>query len=67
MGTKPSDFYAISLCGGPNGHHAEQHRIGERSFAAKYSLDMLALADEYARTSPKAKEIRDVKRERGLA
>lgn len=46
------------MCGGPEGHHAESHRIGERSFAAKYSLDLLALAAEFAKESPKRMEIR---------
>lgn len=63
MGTKPSDFYAISLC---REHHAEQHRIGERSFASMHKVDMLAIAERFAKASPKAREIRDEKRERGL-
>ena len=61
MGFKPPDWCAISLCGGPEGHHAEQHRIGERSFAKKYNLDLQGLADEFAAASPKAPEIRKAK------
>lgn len=61
MGFKPPDWCAISLCGGPEGHHSEQHRIGERSFQEKYAIDMQALADEFAKASPKAAEIRKEK------
>lgn len=34
---KPSDCFVFPCC---SGHHQEQHRIGERSFAAKYALDL---------------------------
>lgn len=46
---KPSDRWTISLC---NYHHAEQHRIGERSFEKRYGIDLAALAEEFARRSP---------------
>ncbi len=61
MGQKPSDFYTISLCGGPNGHHAEQHRIGEHSFEVRYGIDMKELAYEFSKASPRAAQIRDVR------
>lgn len=61
MGFKPPDWCAISLCGGPEGHHSEQHRIGERSFQEKYAINMQGLADEFAKVSPKAAEIRKEK------
>jgi hypothetical protein len=48
-GLKPSDRYVVSLC---REHHAEQHRIGEARFENKYSLDLLAIAAEFARRSP---------------
>lgn len=48
-GLKPSDFWTVSLC---TEHHAEQHRLGERSFARRYGLDLLVLAREFARRSP---------------
>jgi hypothetical protein len=48
-GLKPSDTWVISLCGR---HHSEQHRIGEDIFAAKYGLDLMGLAIEFARRSP---------------
>lgn len=63
-GRKPSDFFTVSMCGGPEGHHAEQHRIGETSFARKYAIDLHKLADEFAAASPKAPEIRNERRER---
>ena len=49
VGLKPSDRWAISLC---EFHHREQHRIGERAFQAKHSLDLCALAQEFAQRSP---------------
>lgn len=55
MGRKPSDFYTISLC---RDHHAEQHRIGEATFAKLHGLDLHALAAAFAAISPKAYEIR---------
>lgn len=67
MGQKPSDWNTISLCGGVEGHHSEQHRLGEQSFERKHSIDMRALADEFANASPKAAEIRALKREREAA
>jgi len=32
IGKKPEDRWALPLCGGPQGCHAEQHKIGERVF-----------------------------------
>ena len=54
MGRKPSDWFTISLC---REHHAEQHTIGEASFEAKYTINMLTLAEEFAAASPKRREI----------
>lgn len=48
-GLKPHDRFTISLC---QKAHAEQHQIGERAFAKKYAIDLLAVADKFARTSP---------------
>lgn len=58
MSQKPSDYHTISLC---RFHHAEQHRIGERTFAGCYEIDPWALANEFAAKSPKAREIREHK------
>lgn len=65
LGRKPSDWFIVSMCGGPDGHHSEQHRIGEKSFAIKHGVDLHALAAEFASASPKAAEIRREKMERG--
>jgi hypothetical protein len=43
MGTKVADRHVVPLCAF---HHAEQHRIGWKSFEAKYSgLNALTTAD----------------------
>jgi hypothetical protein len=49
QGLKPSDRYCLSLC---RHHHGEQHRIGERAFEARYSLELLQLAELFAVRSP---------------
>lgn len=36
----------VPLCSGSGGHHMEQHRIGIKSFQAKYGLDLKATAAE---------------------
>jgi hypothetical protein len=41
MGKKPSDSWTVPLC---HHHHAEQHRIGEAAFEAKYKTDMKHVA-----------------------
>ena len=46
---KPSDIWTISLC---EYHHREQHRIGELRFERKDSMDLVALAKEFAQRSP---------------
>lgn len=56
-GLKPSDKWTISLC---ELHHREQHRIGEKAFEAKYSLDLVALAREFARRSPHRFKLRQM-------
>lgn len=63
VGQKPDDWNTLSLC---RWHHAEQHNIGEASFEAKHGIDLRELADLFAKESPKAREIADIKRERGL-
>jgi hypothetical protein len=63
-GRKPSDWNTISLCGGVEGHHAEQHRIGEESFEQRHGIDMRRLADSFAAVSPRSVDIRRAKAER---
>lgn len=38
-GTKVSDSASFPMCGGPGGHHDEQHRIGWQSFQRKHGFD----------------------------
>src|SRR5262245_52341214 len=40
---KPGDQWTFPACDGLDSHHAEQHRIGEKSFAEKYKLDLVAI------------------------
>ncbi len=54
VGLKPSDRWIISLCAD---HHAEQHLVGEREFERRYGLELLALAEEFARRSPHRAEL----------
>lgn len=47
-GLKPGDEWTIPLCSvdvprGIEGHHREQHRLGERAFGAKYGIDMVEI------------------------
>ena len=49
LALKPSDKWTVSLC---QDHHLEQHEIGEPMFEAKYDLNLLELATEFARRSP---------------
>lgn len=56
MGTKPSDWRAVSLC---HECHALQHRIGEATFWS--DRDVEALVDAFCRASPKAFEIRKLR------
>lgn len=51
-GIKPHDSSAVPMCGGLAGHHAEYHRIGHKSFEAKYRLDLFALAAAFVARSP---------------
>jgi hypothetical protein len=48
-GMKPSDAYTCSGC---TEHHRECHRIGEKSFEAKYKINLMALAREFFERSP---------------
>ncbi len=57
MGMKPSDRWCISLC---RDHHAEQHLIGEISFAHKHVLAPRELAEEFARKSPHWNRLKDM-------
>lgn len=64
IGFKPDDFRVVSLCGGPEGCHARQHRIGERVFWAERDVEAIIAA--FIKASPRRREIEDAMRERGL-
>ena len=59
MGQKPHDWQTVSLC---KECHATQHRIGERSFWR--TVDPEALIEAFCKGSPKASEIRAIRKER---
>lgn len=46
---KPSDKWTISLC---HQHHAEQHQIGEAAFEKRHGIDIVQIAEHFARLSP---------------
>jgi hypothetical protein len=62
IGFKPDDFRAVGLCGGVEGCHARQHRVGERTFWK--GADVEALISAYIKASPKRHEIEAILRER---
>lgn len=66
MGQKPDDWRTASLC---KAHHAQQHTIGEETFWRTYRAasgqTVEQLLDAFAKASPKAREIRQAKWERG--
>jgi hypothetical protein len=64
MSTKPDDWRGVSLCGGIDGCHARQHRVGEATFWR--GRDVEALIAAFVKASPKRREIEQVMRERGL-
>lgn len=55
-GIKPSDAFTVALC---RDHHQESHQFGEKSFEAKYGLDLLALAQLFYRKSPHRHKLDD--------
>ena len=70
-GRKPSDFYAVPLCGphGSNeGCHREQHRVGEREFWRLYAAlnghTVEDVIEAVIKSSPKRHEIEQVRKER---
>ena len=49
LGVKPSDIFVIALC---SWHHRQQHNIGEKQFQFRHKINMLEIAEEFARRSP---------------
>lgn len=71
MSLKPSDWRTVPLCGHDSdseGHHAQQHRLGERVFWEEYrkaaGQTVEQLIEALCRASPKASEIARDKREK---
>ncbi len=56
-GMKPADWWSLPLCGGPDGHHAEQHRIGEATFDKLHHIDSMAIAAGLWRVSPHRRKL----------
>ncbi len=63
MGQKPHDWFTVSLC---KQCHTNQHSVGELTFWANYNINPFALAEAFAKASPKATDIAAKKRELGL-
>ena len=68
VGEKPDDWRMVGLCGGPEGCHARQHRVGERTFWAEYEAqhgqsveDLIA---SLIKASPRRSEIEQEMRDR---
>ena len=59
MGQRPDDWNAVGLC---KPCHQQQHSVGERTFWK--DRDVETLIDFYIRTSPRRREIEQVRRER---
>lgn len=38
IATKVADQFAVPMCGGPDGHHAAQHRWGWATFEANFKM-----------------------------
>ena len=53
MGQKPSDEFAVPLCGCA---HRTLHDIGEVTFQSRYGVDLLATAAKLWRVSPHRKK-----------
>lgn len=67
IGQKPDDWRCVPLCG--QCHNGEQHtKLGEPEFWARYETEksqtVEQLIEELSKASPRAAQIRQVKRER---
>lgn len=64
MGQKPDDFRTVSLC---RDCHQRQHSVGEATFWENATTaDVEALISAFAKASPKAAEIAQIRKERGI-
>lgn len=64
MGQKPDDWRTVSLCGGVDGCHARQHRVGEATFWRGKNVEALIAA--FIEASPRKVQIKQAQRERQL-
>lgn len=69
LGQKPDDWRCVPLCG--SCHNGDQHtKMGEPDFWARYEAingqGVEELLNALCKASPKAREIADAKRERGI-
>ena len=55
MAVKPGDQWAVSLC---HPCHARQHMVGEAEFQMEWDIDLVALALEFAKKSPRLSPLR---------
>lgn len=62
IGQKPDDWRMVGLCGGADGCHQRQHRVGEPTFWRGRNVE--ALIKAYIAGSPKRSEIERVMQER---
>ncbi|MFS0771079.1 hypothetical protein [Sphingomonas sp. 1P08PE] len=62
IGQKPDDWRTVSLCGGRDGCHARQHRIGEATFWR--GKDVEALIRAFIAASPRRAQIQQEQQER---
>lgn len=62
MDRKPSDYFALPLCGGEEGCHPRQHREGEASFWKSAGIDPMNIIEELIRSYPRRAEIEEHRR-----
>ena len=55
MGMKPGDDWCVSMC---RTHHTVLHQVGEGEFMKRFGVDLVAMAKEFAATSPALKRLR---------
>jgi hypothetical protein len=71
IGQKPDDWNTVPLCGGAEGCHTQQHRMGEQTFWLHYRVihgqTVDQLMSELIKASPRKHEIEQVQRERGVS
>ena len=59
-GMKVPDWLAVPCCAY---HHARQHTIGWKTFESRYSINAEQIANDLARCSPRAQEMREARKQ----